>query len=183
MVYIASSESCELKRFSRCWNKVERKYIQEQQPNQFHFYNQDKDFLNRVDQSMTNYRIGIQMKTWSCSPFIWMADVSLQGALVLYRVNKDEGDWSLPFLVFQRQYCQCSFSEFFWILKGKQIILQSCRNSKYATIYLLWWHKTLPGAIRTQAYSDLFQASKMECFCINSQHLNNVNWIRKNISS
>ena len=38
-VYIASSESCEPKRFVRCWNKVERKHIQEQ--HHFHCYNQN----------------------------------------------------------------------------------------------------------------------------------------------
>ena len=38
-VYIASSESYVPKRFVRCLNKVERKYSQEQQLNQFHCYN------------------------------------------------------------------------------------------------------------------------------------------------
>ena len=61
-IYIASSESCEPKRFSRCWNKVERKYIQEQQPNQFQCFNQIMGFINRMDQSVTNYRIGIPIK-------------------------------------------------------------------------------------------------------------------------
>ena len=32
-VYIAFSKSCKPKGFVRCWNKVEIKYIQEQQPN------------------------------------------------------------------------------------------------------------------------------------------------------
>ena len=36
-VYIASPESCELKKFIRYLNKVERNYIQEQKPNQFHY--------------------------------------------------------------------------------------------------------------------------------------------------
>ena len=31
-IYIASSESCKPKRFVWCWNKVEKRYIQEQQP-------------------------------------------------------------------------------------------------------------------------------------------------------
>ena len=48
-VYIAFSESCEPKRFVWCGNKVERKYIQEQQPNQFHCYNQNMGFVNRMD--------------------------------------------------------------------------------------------------------------------------------------
>ena len=37
-------------------------YIQEQQPNQIHGYIQNMGFVNRMDQSMANYRIGIQMK-------------------------------------------------------------------------------------------------------------------------
>ena len=63
-VYIASSESCQPKRFVRCCNKIERKYIQEQQPNQFHCYNQNMGFVNRMDQNVANYRIGVQMKKW-----------------------------------------------------------------------------------------------------------------------
>ena len=100
------------------------------------------------------------------------------GAWVLYRVNKDEGDKSLPFLIFRR-HCQYNFSDIF---KGRQIIPEPCRNSKYPIRYL-WWHKTIPGAIWTQAYSEPLQVSKMECFCVNSQHLNVVNWISKNNSS
>ena len=33
VVYMGSSKSCYPKRFSRCFNKVEKKYIQERQPN------------------------------------------------------------------------------------------------------------------------------------------------------
>ena len=51
-VYIASSKYFEPKRFVRCWSKVERKYIQEQQPNQFHHYNQNMGFVNRMDQNV-----------------------------------------------------------------------------------------------------------------------------------
>ena len=43
-VYKSSSESGEPNRFSRCWKKVEKKCIQEQQPNQFHCYNQNIGF-------------------------------------------------------------------------------------------------------------------------------------------
>ena len=38
------------------------KYIQEQQPNQIHCYNQNMGFVNRMDQSVANYKTGIQMK-------------------------------------------------------------------------------------------------------------------------
>ena len=57
VVYIASYESCELKWFSRCCNKVEERHIQEQQPNQIHCYIQNMGFVNRMDQNMTNYRL------------------------------------------------------------------------------------------------------------------------------
>ena len=53
--YIASSESCEPKRFVRCWNKVEKQYIQEQQSNQFHCYNQNMGFVNRMDHNVAKY--------------------------------------------------------------------------------------------------------------------------------
>ena len=54
-IYIASSESCEPKRFVWCWKKVEIKYIQEQRPNQFQFYNYNIDFVNTMDQIVTTY--------------------------------------------------------------------------------------------------------------------------------
>ena len=60
VVYIASSESCKPKIFVQCWNKVERKYIQEQKSNKFPCYNQSMGFVNRMDQNMGMYRIRIQ---------------------------------------------------------------------------------------------------------------------------
>ena len=40
------------------------------------------------------------MKKYCWSPFAGMVDVVLQGARVLYRINKDVGDESPTFLVF-----------------------------------------------------------------------------------
>ena len=56
-IYVASSESYEPKRFVQCWNKVENIYIyiQEQQPNQFHSYNQSMGFVSRMDQNVAKY--------------------------------------------------------------------------------------------------------------------------------
>ena len=53
-------------------------------------------FVNRMDHSVANCRIGNWMKKLWWSPFVWMVDVVLQGAWVLYRINKGEGDESLP---------------------------------------------------------------------------------------
>ena len=52
-----------------------------------------------------------------------MVAVVIQGARVLYRINKDEGDESLPFYSFLKTYCPCNFSETF---KERQIILEPC---------------------------------------------------------
>ena len=68
--------------FVRCCNKVERKYIQEQQSNQIHYYSQNLGFVNRMDQSVTKYRIGIQMKKWWWCTFVWIVDVFLLGVWV-----------------------------------------------------------------------------------------------------
>ena len=77
----------------------------------------------------------------------------------LYGINKDEGDESLPFLAFQRQCCQCNFSEIF---KGRQIILEPIRNSKYLIRCLLWWHKTLPVCYddAVTLYLDIWRGSE-----------------------
>ena len=72
-VYIGSSKFCEPKRIFRCWNKVERKRIQEQQPNQLHCSSQNMGLVNRMDQNMAKYRVGIQMKKKGGGPglFEW----------------------------------------------------------------------------------------------------------------
>ena len=41
-----------------------------------------------------------------------MVDVVLQGAWVLYRINKDEGDKSLPVLTFQRHFVYSIFLKY-----------------------------------------------------------------------
>ena len=66
---------------------------------------------------------------------------------------------------FSKRCCQCTFSGIF---KGRQIILEPCRNLKYSIWCLLWQRKILLGGIWTQAYSEPLQASKIKCFCVNS---------------
>ena len=61
-VYIASFKFSEPKRFVRRLNRVEGKYIQEQQLNQLHCYNLNRVFFQRMGQSVSKYKIGIRMK-------------------------------------------------------------------------------------------------------------------------
>ena len=65
-VYIASSESCEPKRFSLCWSKVERKCTRTSaQPNQSHCYYQNKGFVYRMNNNQINSTV--TTRTWVLS--------------------------------------------------------------------------------------------------------------------
>ena len=53
--------------------------------------------------------IGIRMiKRW-WFPFVWMVDVVIQGAWVLYRIDNDKGNESLPLLAFRRHFVNVIF--------------------------------------------------------------------------
>ena len=65
-------------------------------------------FVNRTNQNVAKYRIGIRMKKWWWSRLV---DVALQSMWVLYRINKDEGDESLPLLAFRRNAASAIFLE------------------------------------------------------------------------
>ena len=53
--------------FSDSVRNNKREHIQEQQPSQFHCYNQNMGFVNRMDQLLVKHRIDVQMKKlwWS----------------------------------------------------------------------------------------------------------------------
>ena len=146
-------------------------------------------FVNRMDHSVANCRIGNWMKKLWWSPFVWMVDVVLQGAWVLYRANKDESHKSLPFLIFQRNIVIAIFLKY--LKEGR---LSSghvgIRNIPSDICYDDIKHYQVQSEQRrTQnpfkhlRWSVLYQASKMECFCINIQQLKVVNWIHKNTPS
>ena len=73
-------------RFSWSWNKVERTTTM--------------GFVNRMDQSVGSYRIGIRVKKWLWSLFLGMVNVVPQGAWILCRINKGQSAECLPFPVF-----------------------------------------------------------------------------------
>ena len=56
--------------------------------------------------------IGIRMKQWWWFPFVWMLDVVIQGAWVLYCINKDKGNESLPLLAFRRPVVNVIFLKY-----------------------------------------------------------------------
>ena len=79
-------------------------------------------------------KIGFEMKKWWWLSFVCLVDVILQGMWVLYRINKGEDNETLSRLVFRRDVANTFFSEIF---KGKQIILEPCKDSKYPMRCLL----------------------------------------------
>jgi len=112
-VYIASNcLSSQPSKTVRRWNKIDRKYIQVTQPNQFHCYNQGMGFVDRIDQNVAAYRIGIRMKKWWWAPFAWMVDVAVQNAWILHRINRAEGDPNYSLLAFRREIVNAIFLKY-----------------------------------------------------------------------
>ena len=65
-------------------------------------------FVNRMDQNVTKYWCPIEKWWWF--PFVWMTDFMLLRVRgVLYHINKDKGDESLPLLAFPRHDVNVTF--------------------------------------------------------------------------
>ena len=60
-------------------------------------------FVNKMNQNVAEYKFGFQMKKLRSYPFVWKLDIVLQYVCVLHRINKDEGDQSMPLLAFERE--------------------------------------------------------------------------------
>ena len=69
-------------------------------------------FVKIMDQNVAKHRINIRMKKWWWCPFVSMVDVVLQGARVLYCINEDKGDETLPLLAFRRDVVIVIFLEY-----------------------------------------------------------------------
>ena len=92
---MGSSKSCDPKRFSRCCNKVERKYIQEQHPNQFQCYNQNMGSVNGMALSLVNYRNGWYSKeSRFSSSHVGIRNIRLD---IFYQVQSEHRRTQNPF--------------------------------------------------------------------------------------
>ena len=112
-VYIASNYlPSKPSKTVRRWNKIDQKYVQVIQPYQFHCYNQGMGFVDRMDQNVAKYRIGIRMKKWWWAPFAWMIDVAIQNAWILNRINRAEGDTNYSLLAFRREIVNSIFLKY-----------------------------------------------------------------------
>ena len=118
-----------------------------------------------------------------------MVDVVLQGAWVLYRANKDESDKSLPFLIFQRNIVIAIFLKYLKegrLSSGHVGIRNIPSDICYDNIkhyQVQYEQRRTQNPFKHLRWSVLYQASKMECFCINIQQLKFVKWIHKKTPS
>ena len=94
-----------------------------------------------------------------------MVDVAVQGLWVFHRINKDEGDESLPLLALRRDVVNAVFLKY---SKEGRLSSSQVRIRHIPSAVCYGDKKTLAGAIWTQVYSEPLQRSKMEYFCVNS---------------
>ena len=92
-VYIASNvfSSLPLKSVRR-WDKDSKQFINVNQPGLISKYNKGMGGVDRTDQNISTYRIGIRGKKWWWSLFVWTIDMAMQNAWLLYRQYKSAGD-------------------------------------------------------------------------------------------
>ena len=76
--------------FARCWNKVEKNIFKNN--NQLSSTVTTRTWVLSTEWTRTWTSIGIRMKKWWWFLFVWMVDVVIHGAWVLYRINKNKGD-------------------------------------------------------------------------------------------
>ena len=75
-----------------------------------------------------------EWKLWSCFPFVWIVDVVIQGAWVLYRIKKDKG-----FFFFQKRKKIKIKDKVFWRKTVNVIYL------KYSDIQI--WIRNIPSDV------------------------------------
>ena len=89
-----------------------------------------------------------------------MVDVVIQGARVLYHINKDKGDES---------QCNSDFVNVIFLKYSKEGRFSSSHLEIQNILSNVYYDDTKwPGAIWTQAYSVPLRISKSGCFRVNS---------------
>ena len=110
--------------------------------------------------------MGIQMKQWWWFPFVWTVDVFIQGALVLYRINKDKDNESLLLLAFRRHVVNVIFLKYseqgrlFSNNLGTRNIPSDVCYDDTKLHQVQSEHRRIQNPVK--------HPSNMKCFCVNS---------------
>lgn len=87
---------------ARRWSRAEKKKVDVPQPFLIRHYNRTMGGVDRMDQNIEKYRVGIRSKKWWWSIFIYCIDLSVQQAWHLYRQTETSAEKSLDLLAFRR---------------------------------------------------------------------------------
>lgn len=75
------------------WSTSEKKRVRISQPNIVSVYNKNMGGVDRMDQNISQYRIGIRGKKWYSSIVLYIIDLAVQNAWQLHRMyNKNKMD-------------------------------------------------------------------------------------------
>jgi len=75
------------------WSTSEKKRLRISQPNIVSVYNKNMGGVDRMDQNISQYRIGIRGKKWFSSIVLYIIDIAVQNAWQLHRMyNKNKMD-------------------------------------------------------------------------------------------
>ena len=75
-------------------------------------YNTHMGGVDRMDQNVAKYRIGIRIKKWWWPLLAYLLDVSMQNAWILYRGTLAYQAEKLSLLQFRRRVCLCYFQRY-----------------------------------------------------------------------
>ena len=74
------------------WCSEKKNHTLVRQPNAIHNYNASMGGVDRADQNIAAYRIAVQSKKWWRPLFVWVPDMAMQNAWILYRHEKLPSD-------------------------------------------------------------------------------------------
>ena len=91
------------------YSNVVKKRIAVKQPQCIHKYNTSMGGVDRADQNVSSYRIGIRSKKWWWALFAWVPDVIMQNCWLLYRKYKSPSDPNHDLLSFRMEVAEIYF--------------------------------------------------------------------------
>ena len=94
------------------WCRKSNTRIKVDQPNVIKLYNKFMGGVDRCDQNVSAYRISIRSKKWWWALFVWIPDMVMQNAWLLYRNTKAPEDDNLDQLAFRRSIVQMYFKRY-----------------------------------------------------------------------
>jgi len=107
------------------YSQQERKYIHVDRPGVFTAYNKNMGGVDKMDEHVGNYRIGVRSKKWYWPILTWIIDVCVQNA---WQLRRNSTGSKQPQLEFRRELVQCYITRYGIARKGPGRPLSSKRS-------------------------------------------------------